>query len=140
MSLPYAQDRLYTSTGSMSSEGTGLGATPAAAVTTVNVSPVSDSYVNAGAPNRSFGSSWSMCSRGDIGAVSYLRFPIPAAPSGKVLTAARLQVNTTTESTAGSAVAHSVSLAGDGWNESTLNWSNRPAIGTRLGTLPPPPA
>ena len=134
--LPYTQDLLYVGAGSMSSNGTGLNPAPVVVPETVNLTPVSDTYANAGAPNTSFGKSWSMCSRGDIGAVAYLRFAIPAAPSGKSLTSAVLQVNTTTEASAGSSQPHTVSIAGDGWTETTLNWRNKPAIGTKLGTLP----
>jgi Glycosyl hydrolase family 71 len=134
---PYAQDLQYVASGSMSSNGGGgnPAPAPASAVQTVALTPIADTFANAGAPNSSFGTSWSMSSRGNIGATSYLRFAIPAAPAGRHLSGAVLQVTTTTEGSAGSSQAHQVSLAGNSWNESTLNWNNRPALSTQLGTL-----
>ena len=45
-------------------------------------------------------------------------------------------MRTTTDSFAGSVEPHNVSLAGNSWGESTLNWTNRPAItGAPIGTI-----
>ena len=117
------------------------GASPAVTVstpTTVTVQPVADTYGNAGAPSTSFGTSTSLTSRGTPGAVSYLRFTLPAAPDGKRLTSAVLQLRTSTDSSAGSLSAHVVRLGpDDSWSESTMTWRNRPASeGPQLGSLP----
>ena len=134
-STPYTQDLQYVAAGSLSSSGTGADPVPVAPPQIVTLTSIADTYANAGAPNTSFGSSWSMSSRGEIGAMAFLRFSIPAAPSGKALTSAVLQVTTTTEATAATSQAHYVSIANNTWNESTLTWNARPALSTRLGTL-----
>ncbi|MDQ3343393.1 MAG: DNRLRE domain-containing protein, partial [Actinomycetota bacterium] len=75
-------------------------------------------------------------SRGTLGAVSYLRYTIPAAPAGKTLRSAALQIRTTTESFAGSANAHAVMVAGNSWTETGLTWNVRPAVTTQVvGTI-----
>jgi Glycosyl hydrolase family 71 len=139
-SAPYAQDLQYVAAGSMSSSGTGTDPTEAAPAQVVTLTPTADTYANAGAPTRNFATSWSMFSRGNIGAVSYLRFAVPATPSGKVLTSAVLRVTTTTEKIAGTDDAQVVSIADNNWNESTLTWNTRPALSTQLGSLASAPA
>ncbi|MDP9416420.1 MAG: DNRLRE domain-containing protein, partial [Actinomycetota bacterium] len=101
------------------------------------IEPVADTYGNAGAPAANYGSSSSLTSRGSIGAVSYLRFVLPAAPPGTSLRSATLQLRTTGDSFAGSQEIHSVQLAADTWSESTLTWNNRAGVTAgALGSLP----
>jgi large repetitive protein len=100
------------------------------------LAPIADTYANRGAATTNYGSTASLASRGSVGAVSYLRFALPAAPAGTVLTGASLQIRTTADSFAGSAEAHQVTLAGNTWDEGTLNWNNRPALtGGTIGTF-----
>ncbi len=102
----------------------------------VTLRPSSDTYANAGAPSTNFASSWSLSSRGNIAAVSYLRFAIPAAPAGKTLRSAALKIRIKPESTAGSLEAHPVKLASNTWTAGTVTWKTRPAVTTQvLGTV-----
>lgn len=108
----------------------------AAAPTVLMVRPSADTYANAGAPSTNFGSSWSLSSRGSTAAASYLRFSIPAAPAGKTLRSAALQIRTKPESYAGSFDTHAVKVASNSWTESTVTWNERPSVTTQvLGTL-----
>ena len=77
-----------------------LASAPADSVQTVRATD--DTYVNAGAPSATYGSSSSLAVRGSSAYESYLRFDLPAAPAGTVLKSARLAVKTTTLSSAGS--------------------------------------
>jgi hypothetical protein len=103
--------------------------------TSVSLTPTSDTFANAGAPSTTYAASTVLSSRGSPGAVTYLRFVLPAAPSGTTLTAAGLTIHTTTDSTAGSTSTHAVTLASDAWTDTTLTWNNRPALSTALGTV-----
>ena len=105
----------------------------------VVLTAVEDTYGNEGAPGTTFGTSSSMSSRGSIGAVSYLRFAVPAPPAGTRLTSASLQVRTTSETGAGSADPHAVTLQQAPWSEATLTWRDRPTTtGVQLGALSAP--
>jgi hypothetical protein len=104
--------------------------------TVVTVRPSSDTYANAGAPSSNFATSWSLSSRGNTAAVSYLRFAIPTAPAGKTLRSAALKLRIKPELYAGSLEGHPVKLAGNTWTAGTVTWNNRPAVTTQLlGTV-----
>lgn len=60
---------------------------------------------------------------------SYLKFSIPAAPTGLTLTGATLRLTTSTDSTAASTGAHQVSVLTGAWSESTTTWNTRPTAG-----------
>jgi hypothetical protein len=113
-----------------------------APTTVVRVTPSADTYANEGAPSTNFGTSWSLSSRGNLGAVSYLRFAVPAAPTGKTLRSASLQLRIKPETYAGSSLSHSVRVASNTWTESTVTWNSRPAVTTQVlgavaaGTVP----
>jgi large repetitive protein len=104
---------------------------------TVTVTPTADTFANASAATTNYGTSASLISRGSPASITYLRFVLAPAPSGKTLTAATLNLRTTTDPNAGSADAHVLAQAVDSWTESTLTWNSRPALvpGT-LGTVP----
>ena len=107
-----------------------------APVKVVHVRPSADTYANEGAPSTNYGSSTSLSSRGELGAVSYLRFAVPTAPAGTTLRSAALQFRTTTQSIASSTSSHSVKVAGNSWTESGVTWKARPAVTTQeLGTI-----
>jgi len=111
--------------------------TAAAGSTTAVVTPTADAYANAAMPATNYGTSASLLSNGSPAGASYLRFVLPTAPAGESLTSAILQIWTTSDTSAGSTVAHSVTLGSDAWDEATLCWSNRPAVGTTvLGSIP----
>lgn len=112
-----------------------LTGTPASAAdTTVSVVASADAYSNGAAPSTNYGTSASLASVGSPAAATYLRFLVPATPAGSTLTAASLAMHTNTSSFAGSAVAHNVLQAGDGWTEAGLTYNNRTAgFGPVLG-------
>jgi len=113
--------------------------TPIAGTPVVSaLTPTADAYANAGAVSSNVGSSSSMASQGTSpGQISYLRFALPAAPAGKTLTGAVLTYRTTLLDTAGTTEPHTIRFSGNSWVESTLNWTNKPALtGTAIGTIP----
>ena len=108
-----------------------------AAVTVVAVVDVADTYTGSSAPLSENGLSASLAVYGTPDTTSVLRFVLPAAPAGQVLTEASLRVRTTTITSAGSANAAQVRLASDGWAETGTFYANRPTLsGPVLGTLP----
>ena len=118
-------------------------ASPEVAVTlqqgapTVNLVPTADTFANEGSPGTNYGTSTQMTSRGDQGAIAYLRFDVPAAPAGTTLTGATLRLRTSSDKLAGSTDTASVRLATGSWGESTLTWRNKPVSGSVvLGTVP----
>jgi hypothetical protein len=115
-----------------------LGTAPADTVT--SVSPTEDTYVNAGAPSSTYGTSTTLAVRGTSNYTSYLRFSLPAAPSGQVLKSAVLQVHTSTNpsstSDAGSTDDISVVPVTGDWTETGTTYKTRPTLSsTVLGTL-----
>jgi hypothetical protein len=107
-------------------------------VTSSTPTLVADTYANEAAPGTNYGTSVSLAARGTATAyVPYLRFSLPTAPSGQVLTGATLQIRTSGETFAGSASTFSVQQASDSWTETGLTWNNRPSLsGGSIGTLP----
>ncbi|MFD1212064.1 LamG-like jellyroll fold domain-containing protein [Arthrobacter sp. GCM10027362] len=96
--------------------------------TTVLLAPAADAMVNEGSSGTNYGSSNRLASRGSLGYTSYLKFELPEAPAGTVLTGAELAIRTASDSIAGSADAHQVRLAEAAWDEATVTWRNRPAL------------
>ncbi|MFI2297570.1 LamG-like jellyroll fold domain-containing protein [Actinacidiphila glaucinigra] len=114
--------------------GTGGGGTPPESEVTVEAAE--DSYVNAGAPSANYGTSGSLAVRGSSAYLTYLRFPLPAAPAGTVLKSARLRVHTSSEASAGSADSQSVVPVTGSWSETGVTYTGRPALSSAvLGTL-----
>lgn len=68
---------------------------------------------------------------------SYLRFTLPALPSGRVLARAQLRVFTSSDPTAASVGTHPILLMTGTWDEDTTNWNNRPTtgFGAEIGLL-----
>ncbi|MGW6564081.1 CBM96 family carbohydrate-binding protein [Streptomyces sp. NPDC054975] len=121
-------------TGTQVAQHYSLASAPADTVTTVTASE--DTYANAGAPGTNYGTSSSLAVRGTSAYASYLRFPLPAAPAGKVLKSVRLAVKTTTMTGAGSADSTSVVPVTGAWTEDSVTYNNRPALGPDpVGTL-----
>ncbi|MEU0355214.1 DNRLRE domain-containing protein [Streptomyces cyaneofuscatus] len=68
-------------------------------------------------------------SRGTTPYLSYLRFPLPAAPAGRVPKGARLQFRTSSsDPTAGSTDSHTVVPVTGTWTESAVTYNSRPAL------------
>ena len=125
--------------GNVSAASAQASATVAGTTTTVTqtVVPSADTYVNSAASATNYGTSSSLSSSG-TGVVSYLRFPLPAAPAGTVLKSATLRVQTTSLASAGSVDSHPVNLGPSAWTETGLTWANRPAApspATQVGTI-----
>lgn len=137
--LTYTPDRLdLPPTTPTALSGTADGP-PSAPAATVLVTALQDTYGNEGAPTTNFGGSSSMSSRGSVGAVSYLRFALPEAPTGTVLSSASLQVRTTSETGAGAADVHAITVQAGAWSESELTWRLRPTTtGVQVGELSAP--
>jgi hypothetical protein len=138
VSTPYVQDLEYVAS---SSRRQGTSATSVTAATTptagaVTVSPLADAHADESAPGLNHGSTKTLASQGESGRTAYLRFALPAAPSGKRLVRAELRVRTTDAASAGSRDSHRVQRASNTWSESTLTWRNKPALETgTIGTL-----
>ncbi|MFC7220040.1 DNRLRE domain-containing protein [Streptomyces polyrhachis] len=107
--------------------------------TTLEATASADTYVNAGAPTTLYGTHQQLAVRGTSAYLGYLRFTVPAAPSGMVLKSAKLTVRTSSTSSAGSADSFSVVPVTGSWAEATTNYANRPALSaTVLGTFTGP--
>ncbi|MFF5727494.1 DNRLRE domain-containing protein [[Kitasatospora] papulosa] len=64
------------------------------------------------------------------------RFPLPPAPTGRVLRSARLTFRTSSESTAGPADSRSIVPVTGAWTESAVTHNTRPTLSTSvLGTI-----
>ena len=107
---------------------------PAPVTNTVTGS--ADTYVNAGAKTTNFGTSASAIVDGSPVQQMLLRFALPATPTGQQLTSAVLRVRTTTQAISSAANELDVRLADDGWDEATVTYNTKPAVGTaNLGSL-----
>lgn len=110
---------------------------PAPEASTVRLAPTADAMVNQGSVEANYGSSNQLASRGSLGYASYLKFDVPATPTGTYLSKATFTVRTTTSSFAGSGEAHQVRLAANDWTEGAVTWGNRPELtGLPLGEFP----
>ncbi|WP_436232587.1 CBM96 family carbohydrate-binding protein [Actinacidiphila alni] len=108
---------------------------------TVTLDTTADTYVNAGAPSVNYGTNQQLAVRGTSGYNTYLRFTLPAAPSGMVLKGAHLTLRTSSDAIATSTDTLDVQHVTGSWTETGATWSNRPALDpTVLGTLPAPSA
>ncbi|MFJ9337696.1 LamG-like jellyroll fold domain-containing protein [Streptomyces sp. NPDC101733] len=95
-----------------------------------------DTYINQGAPSTAYGTSTQLAVRGTSAYESYLRFTLPAAPSGQVLKAASLQVKTSTQANAGSADTVSVVPVTGTWSGTGTTFNTKPTLGTTpLGSV-----
>ena len=123
--------------GNLSAPSTEVSGTVAAGSVTQAVAPTEDTYVNSSATTTNAGTSTQLAATGS-GVVSYLRFPLPAAPAGTVLKSASLRVQTSSTASAGSVDSQPITLGPGGWTEATLTWANRPAApspATTVGTI-----
>lgn len=105
--------------------------------TVLAINPTEDAMVYQANPSTNYGSLVSLSANGSPTAIqSFLKFALPAAPTGTTLTGATLQMRTTTDASAASADPHTFQLATGDWTEGTITWANRPtALGAVLGTM-----
>ncbi|MGW6866717.1 CBM96 family carbohydrate-binding protein [Streptomyces sp. NPDC054901] len=95
-----------------------------------------DTYINQGAPNTAYGTSTSLAVRGTSAYETYLRFTLPAAPSGQVLKAASLQFKTSSQAGAGTADTVSVVPVTGTWSGAGTTFNTKPTLGTTpLGSI-----
>jgi hypothetical protein len=107
--------------------------------TITQVESTADTYVNGAATTTSYGTHQQLAVRGSSAYESYLRFSVPAAPSGQVLRSAALRVRVSDDSVAGSADTFRVVPVTGSWSEASTTYATRPALGTtQLGTLTAP--
>ncbi len=102
--------------------------TPSAGGTTT-VNPVADSYVDSSNPSANFGTSTQIRVDGSPIVNSYLRFSV----SGLSGTVKQVQLQIFANSSLSTGVTAS-RVADNTWGETTLTYSNAPAIGSAIGT------
>jgi fibronectin type 3 domain-containing protein len=108
---------------------------------TVTVQDSADSYVNASATSVNYGGDQQLAVRGSSAYNAYLRFDLPAAPTGMVLKSAQLTVRTSSDSIAGSPDIFHVQAVTGTWTETAVTWANKPALDTTvLGSVTSPSA
>lgn len=153
-STPYVQDYAYVASSSGRSGSRTAAPAPAAAPPApapappapapapaaagdqrVVVPATEDTYANAAAPHTNFSDSWSLSADSSPAAISYLRFPVPAAPAGKTLITSSLRLSTNSLAVAGSTDPAVLRLAPDDYDASTLTWDDHPSVGNAVGTL-----
>ncbi|WP_246199656.1 DUF7594 domain-containing protein [Arthrobacter zhaoguopingii] len=125
---PLSSDKTWTFT--TAAAGGGGGGTPE----TVTLTAAADSYVSSGATGTNYGSGTVLGVDSSPVEVSYLKFDL-SAYAGRTLESATLQVRS---AGSGSSGRQNVKLvASDTWTEGAITYSNRPALGTGIGTLGP---
>ncbi|MHA7264724.1 Ig-like domain-containing protein [Arthrobacter sp. TMN-37] len=120
-----ASDRTWTFTTAAAGGGT-----PG----TVTLTATADSYVESGTTGTNYGTSALLGVDASPVEVSYLKFDLSAF-AGRTLESATLQLRS---AGSGSTGTQNVKLvASDSWTETGITYSNRPALGTSIGTLGP---
>nr|WSX74620.1 DNRLRE domain-containing protein [Streptomyces sp. NBC_00899] len=109
--------------------------------TTLTVEDSADTYVNAGAPSVVYGAAQQLAVRGSSEYDAYLRFDLPAAPEGMVLTGAQLTLRTSADAAANSTDPVTVQHVTGSWTEADTTWTTRPDVDpAAVGTVPAPAA
>jgi hypothetical protein len=67
---------------------------------------------------------------------SYIKFDLAALPVGVTITAVTLNMVVPATGTDGTQQTVLVYTTDSGWNEGSLTWANRPALGSQVGSLP----
>jgi hypothetical protein len=106
----------------------------------VEVPAVADTYVSSEAPGTNFGTSTMLGVDASPAEVTYVKFNLPAAPAGKTLQGAKLELYSAGSGSTGTQNIKLVS--NDGWTETgtdtAITYNNRPTLGTGIGTLSAP--
>ncbi|MDQ0680815.1 hypothetical protein QFZ30_004197 [Arthrobacter pascens] len=100
---------------------------------TVTLTATADTYVSSGATGTNFGTSVMVGVDNSPAEVTYLKFDL-SAYAGRTLQSATLQLRS---AGSGSTGTQNIKVAGDSWTEGGITYSNRPALGTSIGTLGP---
>ncbi|MGB0387465.1 MAG: DUF7594 domain-containing protein, partial [Ardenticatenaceae bacterium] len=102
---------------------------------TLTLMPVADAYVRASSPERNNGLETRLRTDGEPDTVSYLRFDIPDLGGQFVSATLRIYANDPANS------GYSLSTVADNsWDELTITYNNRPAIGNEVASVAPFPA
>jgi hypothetical protein len=95
------------------------------------LNPVHDAFVEASAPSRNNGPTGVLRSDGKPVVTSYLRFELPALGT---ITSAKLRMYVSSSSTGAQTVK---AVVDNSWSETTITYSNRPAVSGTLATFVP---
>lgn len=98
-----------------------------------------DAYVQSDTPTTVYNTTGLWARSGSLIQHAYLKFPLPAAPAGEILSTAVLKIRTQTGG-GGAAGAQNVHLITGTWDEATVTYNTRPTQGTQIGTLAGPSA
>ena len=111
-----------------------LASTNSASAATTAVPAAEDTYVRSDAKRASFGSDprWSVDGRRSVRRNAYLKFTVPAPPSGTRYAAAVLRAFSDGSASTGAGPA--VYSTAASWSESSLTWTTQPDRGTWLAT------
>jgi chitodextrinase len=102
--------------------------TPPPVITNLSFASAADAYVRQDKPTSSYGSSATLITDASPNEDILMRFNVSGVGSGKV-NAAKLRLYVNKNSNSGGSIKKAVSST---WNESTLNWNNKPAAGTTV--------
>ena len=108
---------------------------------TIQIYPSADAEVKQSAPNSNFGNSTYLESRDEPVAAydyaSYMKWALTQIPTGATVTKAELKLYVYWLGANGSntGVTSNVHLSGADWDESTLTWNNKPAVGALINTM-----
>jgi hypothetical protein len=99
---------------------------------TITLTATADSYVSSGATGTNFGTSTTLRSDNSPVEATYLKFDL-SPYAGRTLVSARLLLRSGGN---GSTGTQNVKLvASDSWTEGGITYTNRPAVGTSIGSL-----
>ena len=105
--------------------------TQAESLVTTSFLPTADAYVSNSATGTNFGTAQNLLVDGSPLQVSYLKFDL-ASLAGKTITSATLRLKVNDASTNTQSVK---AVSSTSWVENTINWNNRPAVGTSQATI-----
>jgi chitodextrinase len=102
--------------------------TPPPVITNLSFTSAADAYVRQDKPTSNYGSSTTLITDASPNEDILMRFNVSGVGTGKV-DAAKLRLYVNKSSNSGGSIKKAASST---WNESTLNWNNKPALGTTV--------
>ena len=120
----------FDAAGNHSAQSSPVAVTTEALPASLTFFPDSDAYVNAGSPTTKFGTATTLRADASPDLHSYLRFTVQGL-AGTPVVSARLRLNSSNTSSIG---IRALRVADNTWSESTLTYSNAPALGSLIGT------
>jgi chitodextrinase len=101
---------------------------PPPVITNLNFTSTADAYVRQDKPTSNYGSSTALITDASPNEDILMRFNVSGVGTGKV-DAAKLRLYVNKSSNSGGNIKKAASST---WNEATLNWNNKPALGTTV--------